>query len=128
MFIVKKSLSPQEALAQSISVVPLESPTATSTSPQKKETPLQELIRQKALKYNVEASTIAKVIDCESGGDRYAVGDFGHSRGLVQIHNLYHPTITDEQAFDPDFSVDFLAKNLSAGKGSLWTCWRNNFN
>ena len=31
--------------------------------------------------------------------------------------------ITKEQAFDPEFSIDFLAKNLAKGNGKIWTCF-----
>lgn len=43
------------------------------------------------------------------------------SRGLVQIRDCSHPTVTDEMAFDPIFSVDFLLKNID--KCNTW--WRN---
>lgn len=54
----------------------------------------------------------------------YDVGDREQSFGLVQIHLPAHPTITKEQAYDPEFSVDFLARHLKNGDGNMWTCYR----
>ena len=55
----------------------------------------------------------------------YAVGDREQSYGLVQIHLPAHSSVTKAQATDPEFAVDFLAKNLAVGKGSMWTCYNN---
>jgi hypothetical protein len=86
---------------------------------------LLALINSKAEQYNVSSDTMLKVISCESGFNERALGDAGYSRGLVQIHSKYHPTVTDAQAYDPEFAITFLAEKLSQGKGGLWTCWRN---
>ena len=82
------------------------------------------LIKEKADQYNVSATLMTKIIACESGFNENALGDNGQSRGLVQIHKPSHPTITDEQAYDAEFAVEFLAEKLSEGQGSLWTCYR----
>lgn len=88
---------------------------------------LQELIALKAKEYEVSEKLMSDIIRCESGGKIDAVGDrhLGGSYGLVQIHEPSHPYISREQAFDPEFAVDFLAKNLSLGKGNMWTCFRS---
>jgi soluble lytic murein transglycosylase-like protein len=65
------------------------------------------------------------VIKCESSYNPNAVGDSGHSRGLAQIHRPSHPTITDAQAFDPDFAIEFMAKAMSQGDAWMWSCWKN---
>lgn len=64
-------------------------------------------------------------IRCESNFNPRAVGDGGKSRGLAQIHKPSHPDITDEQAFDPYFAIDFMAKEFKNGNKWKWTCWRN---
>ena len=88
----------------------------------------QEAIRERidfyANKYGVSAEVMDKVVNCESGYNPTARGDRGLARGLAQIRSDYHPTVTDEQAFDVDFPLDFLAENLAKGRGHLWTCWR----
>lgn len=73
--------------------------------------------------YKVDSNLIRKIIKCESGNKPNAVGDHGNSFGLSQIYLPAHPTITKEMALDTDFAIDFLAKNLSQGKGKLWTCY-----
>lgn len=77
------------------------------------------------------------IIHCESQGSTtiqsnhrystyvpkgYQVGDREQSFGLVQIHLPAHPNITKEQAINPEFAIEFLAKNLKAGRASMWTC------
>lgn len=83
-----------------------------------------EKIAEIAEKYNVSRVTITKVIACESNYNPNAVGDGGHSFGLVQIHLPSHPNITKAQALDQDFAIDFLGKKLSEGEGHIWTCYR----
>lgn len=45
------------------------------------------------------------------------------ARGLVQITECYYPDVTDEQAFDIDFSIDFLARKLAEGTQTCRTQW-----
>lgn len=85
---------------------------------------LDEKIELVATKYQVNAQLMRAVIKCESAFRPDAIGDGGTSFGLVQINLPSHPTITKEQAFDVDFSLDFFASNLAAGRGRMWTCWR----
>jgi len=104
---------------------------------------LQVMVNQYASKYGVSASDMKRVIDCESGWDpavqsqhKYTqgqvdrhpewgvmVGQYERSFGLVQIHLPAHPTVTEEQAKDPDFAIDFMAYWFSQGKQSWWTCY-----
>jgi hypothetical protein len=55
----------------------------------------------------------------------YDAGDREQSFGLVQIHLPAHPSISKAQALDPEFAIDFLAKNLHGGRGAMWTCYRH---
>lgn len=91
-----------------------------------KEKIIQELETQ-AQKYGVSSDVMKTVVNCESQYNRYALGDGGKSRGLVQIHSGYHD-VSDEDAYDPAFALEFLAKNLAQGNGKLWTCHRMNYN
>lgn len=86
---------------------------------------LHALIDFYATIYDVPDVTLEKVIQCESGGNTKAIGDTGTSRGLVQISSIYHPDISDVEAFSPYFSIEYLAKNIATGRGYLWTCYRN---
>ena len=85
---------------------------------------ITDLIALYATQYNVSQETMYKVISCESGFKTHAIGDNGTSFGLVQIHLPAHPKITKKQAFDTDFSVNFLAKNISKHNGNIWSCYR----
>jgi hypothetical protein len=79
------------------------------------------------------------IISCESGWNYtvqsnhryttnapkgYTSGMREQSYGLVQIHLPAHPSISKEQATDPEFAVDFLAKNIAAGRASMWSCYK----
>lgn len=46
------------------------------------------------------------------------------SRGIVQINDYWQKEVTEAQAFDVDFSLDFLASNLSKGRCFWWTTCR----
>lgn len=122
------SANPTEIIVNQSSPVATSTPTERSIMRQvKRPEPSATqiaLINEKADEYNVSAEVMTKVIACESGFNERALGDAGYSRGLVQIHSKYHPTVTDAQAYDAEFAVEFLAKKLSEGKGSLWTCYR----
>jgi hypothetical protein len=95
-------------------------------------------VRKTAEEYGVSAEKMVAIIGCESNWKHtvqsnhvytaknvpkgYSVGDREQSFGLVQIHLPAHPTVSKDQAIDPEFAIDFLAKNLKAGKASMWTC------
>ena len=97
-------------------------------------------MKNKANEYGVSATNMLAVIDCESQfviavqsrhvytaknvPKGYSVGSREQSFGLVQIHLPAHPTVTREQAIDPEFAVDFMAKNFANGKAGMWTCAR----
>jgi soluble lytic murein transglycosylase-like protein len=84
---------------------------------------IQEKINQLAPLYGVQPIIALAIVQAESQYNRYAVGDSGYSRGLVQIHSKYHPNITDEQAFDVDFSLKFLMENLAKGNCWMWSTY-----
>lgn len=79
---------------------------------------------QQALVAKIEPSVVLSVIACESNWVPTAVGDHGHSHGLVQIYDTAHPQVSVEQAEDPKYAINFLVNELKAGNGHLWTCWR----
>lgn len=90
-----------------------------------KEPSINELITFYSDIYNVDSSVLHKVIDCESDYKVNAHNSVGeNSWGLVQINLNAHRSITVEQATDPNFAINFLAENISKGKGNMWTCFR----
>jgi len=52
----------------------------------------------------------------------YKQGDREQSYGLVQIHVPVHD-VTIEQAIQPVFAVEFLAKHMAQGQASMWSCY-----
>ena len=90
--------------------------------------------------YGVDANLMRKVIDCENKDwdtnlqSRYKyprdnthwgvkAGETEKSFGLAQIHLPDWPDITKEQAKDPDFALNFMAKKFSEDKEELWSCY-----
>lgn len=54
-----------------------------------------------------------KLIRLESGFDPGATGSADpHDRGLAQINSVHHPNVSDAQAFDPAFSIPFVARGM----------------
>jgi len=86
---------------------------------------ISDLIENSSETYNVPADVITNVLKCESSLSPTAIGDNGNSIGIAQIDLIYHTDITREQAFDPEFSIDYLAREISLGNGPRWTCYRN---
>jgi hypothetical protein len=99
-----------------------------------------DLVVKYSNKYNVSYSLMNDILNCENRErDRYLQsrllydftntrlgiiqGEREYSLGVAQINLHYNPNITYEQATDPDFSIEFLAKNLSIGNGKWWACY-----
>lgn len=97
------------------------------------------LIERYSALYDVSEATMKHIVLNESTGSttiqsysRYTrdhpewgvkKGDRELSFGLSQIHLPSHPEVTYEQAIDPVFAINFLAKNLSKKKCGIWmTC------
>lgn len=88
---------------------------------------IEEEVKEQAKKYNIPFQEMWNTILCESGANTtiqsyykktyppsvVLVGDTTREQsfGLAQIHLPDHPNVTMEQAQDPKFSIDFMAKN-----------------
>ncbi len=83
---------------------------------------IQQAIVASADQYGVSASMMTAILKCESGMRPDAVGDHGTSFGIAQIHLSAHPDVTKEQALDPLFSIDFLAREMKANRVWQWSC------
>jgi soluble lytic murein transglycosylase-like protein len=65
------------------------------------------------LKYNIPNDWLGKMRSLESANDPCAIGWLDKAdRGLVQINGNFHPEVTDAQAFDPAFSLDYGGRGL----------------
>ena len=87
---------------------------------------IEKEIEEQAKKYNRDAEYMKSIIACESQGSttiqsyhRRKDGTREQSYGLAQIFLPAHPSVTKEQATDPSFAINFLAKNLGKVK---WSC------
>jgi len=125
-----ENIPPEPPVIQAKLTVVERKPTTPTQIPQP--TPEQlALIEKYASIYNVDTQIMLDVIRCESGFDEdiqsrhiYKTGGREKSFGLVQIHLPHHPTVTYQQAIDPEFAINFLAEKLSQNQGHLWTCYR----
>lgn len=50
----------------------------------------------------------------------FPAGTREKSYGIAQIHLPDHPEVTYEQAIDPEFSVEFMAREFSQGRQWKW--------
>ena len=82
---------------------------------------IAQLIDEKALQYGVSASRLYFMIDCESSFNSHAknISSVERSYGLSQINTMVHD-VTIEQATDPEYAINFMAKNFSKGKYNMW--------
>lgn len=101
---------------------------------------VNELVSFYAAKYAVSEGVMLRVMACENK-ERNPKGQSKHlyyfsdpkraivqgtrerSFGLVQIHLPDHPEVSYEEATNPEYSIEFLAKHLSLGHGYWWTCY-----
>lgn len=96
---------------------------------------IKEEAKKKADQYGVPFVEMWNTILCESGASttiqslhHYTFtdakkgiykGEREKSLGLAQIHLPDHPDVTEEQAKNPEFSLDFMAKNWDTVR---WYC------
>lgn len=78
--------------------------------------------------YPVYAQDITRVIDCESGWDTHAKGDFRHgeptSFGLAQLHNPETDWgLSVEEAYNPKIAIDTMAEAFAKGQQERWSCY-----
>ena len=80
---------------------------------------LQEKADMIAKEFEISSSTLRNLVYSESKWNPNA--DNGYDRGLVQISRFYHKDITDEMAFDVDYSLRYAAKKIKDDKAHEWT-------
>lgn len=99
---------------------------------------IASLVKEKSIEYGVDYAVAMTIIQNESRfypdrvGDTHLIckavnspyyGQYMRSRGLVQINDCWHPEVTDAQAFDIMFSIEFLMIALKEGRCYEWsTC------
>lgn len=84
---------------------------------------IDELISRHATGY--KAYAMKRTLWCESGFENVQSrivknGVREPSFGVAQIHEPSHPTITREQALDPEFAIKFMSDNWGKVKWYGW--------
>ena len=100
---------------------------------------VQMLVNKYSKKYNVSAKSIMNTLENENDtfdfdrqselkykkGNRWKLSGYEQSYGVAMIHLPDHPEITLEQATDPEFSIEFMAKQFSLGKQKMWMGYKS---
>lgn len=92
------------------------------------------LVEKYSAQYKVSAYRMNVVLACEDDtyefdrqSNYYTSAGREKSYGVAQINLPWNPDVTYAQATDPDFSVEFMAKQFSQGKQYQWSCYRMKF-
>lgn len=92
------------------------------TTPKKQET-TQEIIERVAKKNKTDVKLALAVAEAESNFNPQAINknaDDSIDRGLFQINSKWHPEVSDQQAFDPEFATEFFCKAVKDGNLTWW--------
>lgn len=100
--------------------------------PKSNEEIVEELVEKYATKYGVSKERMWRTIRCENSELDFDLqsriinskGIREQSYGISQIHLPSNPSVSYEEATNPEFAVEFMAKNFAAGRASMWSCYR----
>jgi hypothetical protein len=76
---------------------------------------IQSMIASSSQKYNVPLPLLTTQIKHESSFNpmaRHVNTDGSVDRGIAQINDKAHPEISDSQAYDPQFAIDWMGKTM----------------
>jgi hypothetical protein len=82
-------------------------------------------VRTQAAKNGVDPRLAVWIVQHESSFNPHARGDGDASRGLWQISKVYHPEVSDDQAFGVTTSTDWSLQRIRDGKVNEWSSYRN---
>lgn len=82
-------------------------------------------VRTEAANHGVDPQLALWIVRHESSFNPRARGDGDASRGLWQISKIYHPEVTDDQAFSVRSSTEWSLERIRDGKVSEWSSYRN---
>lgn len=136
IFLPTNSLPPKPTVMPFVSLAEAAEPDLAPEVEVSTSTPEQRttgLIALYSAKYGVSREQMYQTVKCETAStfdptiqsEYVPNGKREESYGLAQIHLPDHPEISKTQTMDPDFAVEFMAKEFAAGHQSSWTCWRN---
>ena len=90
---------------------------------------VEEMIRRIAKEMNFQwTDYLVRLANCESRLNPKAVNKQNNNpkhsvdRGLFQINNHWHKNVSDEQAFDPEFSIRWSINKINTGGQGIWVC------
>lgn len=67
---------------------------------------------------------LGRTLRCESRFMASISGEIdSRDRGIAQINSWHWPEITDRMAFDPVWSIYWMAKKFATGQAGLWHCY-----
>ena len=96
---------------------------------------MQALAYYSAQEYSIDAGAFLSVIRQESRFDPHpADGDMKiickrtgapvRARGIAQITECYHPEVTDAEAYDPAWALEWAASMWSKGHAHEWSTYK----
>lgn len=90
---------------------------------------IKVIVDEYSIKYGVDSTRVLETIRCESRFKNVQSGIVSQgiredSWGIVQIHLPSHPTISKQQALQPEFALEWMVKQFSNGKAKQWSCYR----
>lgn len=82
-------------------------------------------VRTQAVEHGVDPQLALWIVKHESSYNPRAKGDGEASRGLWQISKIYHPEVSDEQAFGVASSTAWSLGRIRDGRVNEWSSYRN---
>ena len=82
-----------------------------------------QIIRHLAIENDIDPDRLLNLAWCESRYDPTVRGVVDNrDRGIFQINSFYHPTVSDECAFDVYCATEWTIKKIKAGGAGIWVC------
>ena len=84
---------------------------------------IEDKIKSKATEMGIDPELAVRVAKAESGLNPKATNtnkDGSIDRGIYQINSKWHPEVSESQAFDVDFSINFFCQAVKDGHISWW--------
>lgn len=82
---------------------------------------LEEKAKRIAKEHGISYEKFSNLIESESKWNPNAVNEKTGDYGVVQINLKSHPTISKEQALDPEFALTWAANEIKGGREWQWT-------
>jgi hypothetical protein len=82
-------------------------------------------VRNEAVARGVDPTLALWIVKHESSFNPRAKGDGEASRGLWQISKIYHPEVTDAEAYSVRSSTQWSLDRIRSGKVNEWSSYRN---